>query len=125
MVFLESNSNQGHKMPQRRYESLISSAAASGSAILYAHDQTRFSLSMATSGDAVLKYKILLYPTDQTADASAVTYADTTGSSAAAVALSDNLTDAQGCPFVFYKLKIEWSALATSNGGFGAEVACY
>ena len=113
-------------MPQRRYESLISTSAASGSAIFYARDQTRFSLSMATSGDAVLKYKILLYPTDQTPDGSPVVYSDkTTGQSAAAVGISDNLTDSDGVPFVFYKLKVEWSELATSNGGFGADIACY
>jgi hypothetical protein len=116
---------QGKKMAQKHYKTLINgSTDAAGSAEFTADDYSRISLALATvGGSCVCKYKITLYPTPDTADAQAVTYADTTGSSAAAVAYFDNLADAQGVPFAFYKLKIEWSALA--NGGLVGAVAAY
>ncbi len=114
-------------MPQRRYETVIDSATSgTGSATFYAQDQTRFSLAMLTiddGGTAVCEYKIALYPTPDTVDAAAVTYASTITAGAAAVALFDNLCDAQGQPFVFYKCKITWEDLA--NGALAAKIAAF
>ena len=99
-------------------------AGTSGSAEFTADDYSRISLALATvGGSCVSEYKITLYPTPDTADAQAVTYANTIGDGAAAVAYFDNITDAQGVPFVFYKLKVEWEDLG--NGGFVGAVAAY
>ena len=113
-------------MPQRRYETIIDSTTdASGSAEFYAHDNTRFSLAILTAdttGTAACKYKIEIYPTGDTIDAAAVEYVGFAGS-AAPVAVFDNLADAQGVPYVFYKVKISWTNLA--GGILGAKDAAF
>ena len=106
-------------MAKKTYTTLINAAhasAPSGSATFIADDYSRISLAMTTvGGSCVCKYKITIYPTIDTPDSAAVTYADTTGSTAAAVTLFDNFADAQGVPYIFYKVKVDWESLASGN----------
>jgi hypothetical protein len=119
--------NPRKKMAQKHYKTIINTnhtAGTSGSAEFVADDYSRLSLAIATvGGSAVSEYRISLYPSPETPDAQAVVYASTIGATAGAVAYFDNISDAQGVPFVFYKIKVEWEDLG--SGGLVAAVACY
>lgn len=113
----ENNQPTGEDMKKGRVsETLIQSAAASGSAAFYFEDFQSVTIALAAVNGTspVAAYDVKLYADVTTPDAFAYTYK--TQSPAASVLVFENVTDSNGVPFNFYKMVISYSGLANSGG---------